>query len=54
VQASVPLCPEFFLIIATGVRPLIFVAFAEYFSSCLRVETSALEDAEKSVRKAKT
>lgn len=45
VQASVPLCAGFFLIIATGVRPLIRMPLGEYFSSCLSVETSAFDDA---------
>src|SRR5690349_619150 len=49
VHANTPLfvesVPMFFLIIATGVCDLIFKAPGEYFSSCLRVRTSELEDA---------
>lgn len=50
VQAKVPLDIElfpsrFFLITATGVCDLILAELGEYFSSCLRVKTSAAEDA---------
>lgn len=48
-QAKVPLLTEstarFFFIIATGVFDLILVDSGEYFSSCLRVKTSELDDA---------
>jgi hypothetical protein len=45
VQQSVPLCAGFFLIIATGVRPLIVIALGVYLSSFLRVKTSVFDDA---------